>query len=68
MSQTELAELGRRAAMGALTDNDATRLLAEVHRLRGWLEYAVENMTYPYVQVDLAEALSDRAPVFQRTG
>ena len=40
----------------------ADRAEAENRRLRRWLEYAAENMTYPGVQQMLEEALSDAAP------
>ena len=62
MSQAELTTMVERRAAGHLTPWDAERLLDEVLRLRRWLAYATENMTYPYVQGDLIEALSDKAP------
>ena len=63
MDQHELARLEQRRTEGQMTQADAVRLLDEVVRLRRWLAYAAENATYPYAQMQLHDALADRAAV-----
>jgi hypothetical protein len=62
MGQSELADMDRRRAGGDLTPVDAARLLDEVRRLRRWLAYAAENISYEYPQMQAYVALSDTAP------
>jgi hypothetical protein len=60
MIETELQLLEEKQAIGQLTNTDIYNLVAEVRRLREWLEYAEENMTYPGVQMLLQAALTDQ--------
>ena len=58
MQATEIDVLVRKYAAGQLTADDAAPLLNEVLRLRDWLSFAEQNMTYPGPHMQLEEAIA----------
>jgi hypothetical protein len=58
MHPNEIEIFVHRYEAGQLAGEDAPRLLNEVLRLRNWLAFAEENMSYPGAQSQLWEALA----------
>lgn len=61
MTENELQLLEEKQTIGQLTNAEVCDLIAEARRLREWLEYAEDNMTYPGVQQLLKSALNDKS-------